>query len=449
MFYLNSPEELTTEKLVEFIQLFNTSVIPQYNKMYDYYIGKHEILMKKPISEDRPCNKIIDNHCNTIVNNYLGYITGKPITYTNNNTDFEEITDILKYNDVKTVDNQLLKNALIYGVAYELQYIDNNKKLRFKSISPKEMFLIKSADIEENILYAVRIYTTDIKKQNYIIDVYNKTEHIIYTCDSGFANLIPINNISHLYKDVPVSEFILNDDNQNIFEQIISMQDCYNKLFSGEVDDFENFVDCYMLITGVQLTDEQLKTIKDTHILNLYNNNEYTGEANKQEFKAEYLTKQIADTQIENMLNRIKKDIFSKTNCPDFTDENFSGNASGVAIKYKILGFENVSGNIENNMRKCLQRRIELFNNILITTQIDAVWRDVEITFTRNLPDNTLTLSGNINDYKGLVSDTTLLTQIPFVTDIEEEKKMKLEESQANMALYNFGNTGSNTEDGE
>ena len=447
MFYLANAEELTTAKLTEFINLFKTSVLPKYNKMYGYYIGKHDIQYKQPISEGKPCNRIVDNHCKTIVDNYLGYITGQAVTYTNNSTDISEINDILKYNDYKTTDSQLLKNALIYGRAFELHYIDNDKMQRFTSISPKEMFLIKSDTLDEEILYAVRVHTNDIKKQEYYVEVYNSTSHITYKASNSFANLIPIATVSHLYKDVPVTEFVLNDDGQNIFEQIISMQDGYNKLFSGEIDDFENFVDCYMLITGVQLDENQLKSIKDSHILNLYSNND-VGEGQKAEFKAEYLTKQIADTQIENMLNRIKKDIFAKTNCPDFTDENFSGNASGVSIKYKLLGFENVSGNIENNMRKALQRRIELLNNILITTQIDSVWRDVNITFTRNLPDNTLTLSGNINDYKGLVSDSTLLAQIPFITNVNEELDKLNAQKQENIAMYGFGgNTELNEEE--
>ena len=41
---------------------------------------------------------------------------------------------------------------------------------------------------------------------------------------------------------------------------------------------------------------------------------------------------------------------------------------SGEAIKYKLVGFENQAANIENAMRKALQRRIELIAGILSLT---------------------------------------------------------------------------------
>jgi SPP1 family phage portal protein len=46
---------------------------------------------------------------------------------------------------------------------------------------------------------------------------------------------------------------------------------------------------------------------------------------------AEYLNKQISDTQIENMLANIDKKIHQVSNSPDFTDEAF-GTSSGVAM---------------------------------------------------------------------------------------------------------------------
>ena len=56
------------------------------------------------------------------MNNYLGYLAGKPITYDNDN--FDEVKDILNYNDVVTEDSEFLRQALIYGVSYEVNYID-------------------------------------------------------------------------------------------------------------------------------------------------------------------------------------------------------------------------------------------------------------------------------------------------------------------------------------
>ena len=96
-----------------------------------------------------------------------------------------------------------------------------------------------------------------------------------------------------------------------------------------------------------------------------------------------------------------------------------------------------------SQLEKALRRRIELFGWI---EQIkgDKV-TDFKITFTNNLPTNTLEIAQIVNQLRGLVSDETLLSQIPFVDDAEEELKKAQAEKQANMKLYDFG-SGENEE---
>ena len=43
-----------------------------------------------------------------------------------------------------------------------------------------------------------------------------------------------------------------------------------------------------------------------------------------------------------------------------------------------------------------------------------------------------------VNQLRGLVSDATLLAQLPFVSDVQKELEQLEEQKQANMALYNF-----------
>ena len=165
---------------------------------------------------------------------------------------------------------------------------------------------------------------------------------------------------------------------------------------------------------------------------------------------AEYLTKSISDTQITNMLSNFNEQIHKISNSPDFSDEKLLAQ-SGIAMRYKLVGFENQSSNIEANMTKALQRRIELLCSILSLTNIDsneATWRDVQIVFTRNLPQTLVPSSPQeLLQYKGLVSDETLLSLIPFVSDIKEELNKLQEQTEKNMSLYNFGNTDNSNDE--
>ena len=153
--------------------------------------------------------------------------------------------------------------------------------------------------------------------------------------------------------------------------------------------------------------------------------------------EASYLTKSVSDTQIENMLKNINDTIHKIANSPDFNDDKFMS-ASGISMRYKLTGFENVSSNIVANMTKALQKRIELICEVINIKGGDSMWRDIDIVFTRNLPVNTLEIAQMVNQLRGLVSDATLLAQLPFISDVQKELEQLEEQKQANMALYNF-----------
>ena len=163
--------------------------------------------------------------------------------------------------------------------------------------------------------------------------------------------------------------------------------------------------------------------------------------------EASYLTKSVSDTQIENMLKNINDTIHKIANSPDFNDEKLMAQ-SGIAMRYKLVGFENVSSNIVANMTKALQKRIELICSILHLTGSDNTWRDVHIVFTRNLPENITETAQVINQLRGIVSDKTLISLLPFIKDVDAEVEQLQEQKEANMDMYGF-NAQSNTDNND
>ena len=119
MYLISQDEELTPLKIGEIINAFKSRELPRLEKYRNYYLGNQDILRKTVNDDTKPNEKIVSNYMYEIVNTYSGYLTGVDITYASDE-DIEEIQDILNYNDVSTEDSLLLKNALIYGLAYEV-----------------------------------------------------------------------------------------------------------------------------------------------------------------------------------------------------------------------------------------------------------------------------------------------------------------------------------------
>jgi SPP1 family phage portal protein len=167
---------------------------------------------------------------------------------------------------------------------------------------------------------------------------------------------------------------------------------------------------------------------------------------------AEYLTKNANDAQVENILKRIHESIYRVAQCPDFSSESFVGGvSSGIAIQYRLTGMETRAGKIEAVMKKALQRRIEIICGIVSLKLGEEIFRDIEIEFKRNIPEDITSTINLINSLKGSVSDATLLSQLDFITDVNAEIEALHEQKAANMELYGFPLTtaANNEEDGE
>lgn len=385
----------------------------------------------------KPCNRIVSNYCFNIVQNYQGYITGIDISYLSQ-TNIDAIQDILNYNDVRTEDNELLRNALIFGKSFEINYVDEDAKQRFKVLDSRECIPVYSNDLNNDLLYVIRYYVADTinnSQDEYYIEVYGNEFIRKYKSSNAFATLSLLDEKPNIYKQVPITVFNLNSDEESIFDKVMTLQDAYNKLLSSEVDDFESFCDAYLVLKGCMADADDLVAMKQNRVLMMDTDAE-----------ASYLTKSVSDTQIENMLKNINDTIHKISNSPDFTEDTFMSQ-SGVAIKYKLIGFENVASNIVANMTKALQRRIELICSILSLTDGETKWRDIQIVFTRNLPQNITDTAQAINQLRGIVSDKTLISLLPFIKDVDAEVKQLQKEKEVNMSMYGFDTNSESDEE--
>ena len=430
MFLLDKEQMLTETLLGKIIQQFMLKDQVRLNKYWNYYKGNQEIMKKVATDIGKPCNKIITNYCYNIAQNYQGYIAGIPITYSSIN-DFSAIQDVLNYNDVKNEDSEYLRNALIFGRAFEINYIDEEGKQRFKVLDSRNCIPVYDTSLNNDLLYVIRFYkqdNVDDTVDKYLIEVYSDATIRTYSSTAQFSSFALLEEREHHFNQVPITVFSLNSEEESIFDKVITLQDAYNKLLSSEVDDFEAFCDAYLVLKGCMAEEEDVKSMKQNRVLVL-----------DTDASAEYLTKSVSDTQIENMLKNINDTIHKIANSPDFNDEKLLAQ-SGIAMRYKLVGFENVASSIVANMTKALQRRIELICYIIHLTGGEEIWRDVNISFTRNLPVNVVESVQVVNQLRGIVSDETLITLLPFIDDAEEEIKKIKAQKEENMQLYSFGN---------
>ena len=382
-------------------------------KLENYYNAKNEILSRTMRDTTKPNNKIANSYASYITDTLVGYFVGKPISYSGNDTNvLNELQMIFEYNDEADENAELAKNASIYGIAYELLYMNENV-VRFKSLDPKECIPIFDDTIDNNLLAFIRYYDNyDVvqDKTITIIEVITDKETVRYSTTSTLGNLTFIESYPHYFGMVPIAIYKNNEEESGDFEQVISLIDAYDKLESDSLNDFEYFVDAYLALYGFTAEPEDIAQMKENRVLLM---DEGTS--------AEWLIKNTSDTNIENIKNRIDADIHKFAKCPNLADKEFASNASGVAIKFKLLGTENKVSIKERKFKRGLQQRLELLANIKGVLANGFDWRSIDIIFTRNIPANDTDIANMVNTLSGIVSEETLLAQIPFVEDVAGE----------------------------
>lgn len=427
MFRVNKDQELNITLLNKMINKYNVSVSPRLEKWKNYYDGAQKILQKKYNDESKPCNRSITNFCKNIADSYCGYLASAGyISYTSENN-IEDIMEVLRYNDYQTEDTEFLLNALVYGTAAELMYTDSDAHTRFKLIDPTQCFGVYDDSLTNDLLYFVRFYKANDWDDSdvYNVDVYDDKMIKHYKMAGRNGMLSFIDEEPHYFNQCPANIFTLPDE-KSIFECIISLQDSYNELSSGEIDDYSAFCDAYLAITGCDADEDDIAAMKENRVMLLPDG-----------ATANYITKVGSDTQIENQLKRIQASIYRIASCPDFSSETFVGGvSSGIAIKYRLTGMETRAAAICSLMKKALQRRIELICGMAALRLGEETFRDIKINFTRNIPTDNNDVVNLVNSLRGLISDETLISMIPGIDNPKEElEKLKAQ----NQVMYDFG----------
>jgi SPP1 family phage portal protein len=315
-------------------------------------------------------------------------------------------------------------------VAAELMYHDNKGQTRFRLINPTQCFGVYDDSLTGDLLYFIRMYKASEWDDSdlYNVDVYDDYYITHYTMNGFNGHLTFIGKEFHYFSQCPANIFYLPDE-KSIFDCVIGLQDSANELLSAEIDDYSAFCDAYMILEGVEAEPEDIAAMKANRVLLL-----------PEGAKASYLTKSATDAQVENILKRIHESIYRIAQCPDFSSESFVGGvSSGIAIQYRLTGMETRAGKIEATMKKALQRRVEIICGVAALKLGEQVFRDIQIEFKRNIPEDITSTINVINALKGTVSDATLLSQLDFIPDVNAELEAVQAQKEANMSLYAFG----------
>lgn len=440
MYKFSKEQVLNPVFLTKLIRRFKSEQVPRFVKNQRYYEVKTEVL-KRTMTDGKPNNRLAHGFCRYITNMATSYFAGKPVRYVFTATDEdgkaeeekykEALQDVFKSNYIDSLNFEVSKEASKKGIGFYLIFSNEKSELRIKKMDAETIIPVYSTSLDEFLEAAVHIwseYDIDGVLIAEYADVYDDRLIYHYRRLSGEMIFSEYENPDyHNMKDIPVIVLWNNEEQLGDFEPIITLNDAYDNAQSDTANDMDYFTDAYLCITGASelvedaLTGDEVTDRGENAAKNLRKNRILFLDEHGQ---AQWLTKNVNDGANENYKNRMYKDIFFLSQVPALTDESFSGNLSGIAIKYKMTGLEELAIMKENRMRSAQTKMLRIITGFL-NDKMNHKWDPdtVEQKYDRNFIDNISDIITDVRNIEGIVSKETQINMLPIsiVSDSSEE----------------------------
>ena len=247
--------------------------------------------------------------------------------------------------------------------------------------------------------------------------MYDDTGYDVFKCVEGgtgagktttgytFEKRVP-----HIYGRIPVTTMYNNEEQMSDLERVESLVNDYDKVLSDVSNEFEAFRNAYLMLKNMVVGKDSIQKLKDEGIIEVMENGD-----------VKFITKQIQTEALENHLNRLEKNIYKFSQVPDLSDENFAGNLSGVAIRFKLFGLETKCIIKERKMEKAIKELVRVLSvpiHVNTGREVDVI--NLKVEFSRNVPNNLTEIVDTVTKLDGKVDKETLLSLLPFIDNPKE-----------------------------
>lgn len=444
--------DITEKNISDWISNFLSNHRGRLVKLGEYYDGKNAIIKKKVV-KNRPNYSINVNLAKYITDVHTGYFAGQAIAYDYADDEKgKKLKDVLEpifTNNYEDEENfKLASDASCYGAAYEIVMVtDDSKKkmserLKFAKLDSETTFMVVDNTPLQTPVCAIYMYEKQVSQLTKTTEwwgyVYSKDEIKQFKWDGSSAKITE--TVNHLFKDIPVIEFSNGTDQKGDYEPITDLLDAISLATSNNTDDLQSIANAILAMYGASGTDEAtINAINQSKVAKLPVGS-----------KMEYVIKNLNVDGIKYHIDTILKLIYQISQTPDLSSDDFGGNQSGVAMEFKLWGLEQARVQKVRNFQKALIKRINLIlgmMNLSNGTDYDLM-QAINIVFYKNLPKSENDLYDMVSKLSGIVSDKTLLSQLPFIKNVDEEMKQKQEEEseKAKQFMENYDGLGETNE---
>jgi len=410
------PGPLTEEALTQAVEAFLMEVRPGRERLYDYYRSRQPVPKGEAV-RGRPNNLLRIPFPRYITEVHTGYFLGVPPTL-----DFPRESDGAAYSGLSASLglNRLLfdvgRDLSVCGAGFLLVWLERSG-LHACRCDPLTCFSIRAATAGAPLMATARVFQGSGGETGGVL--YQSGALRPFTWDGRRAVWAgpPEDN---LLRALPLIPFANNGQGDGDFELVTDLVDAYNLLLSGAMDDMQSVANAFLALYGMLATTQgDIDEANRTRVLSLAEGG-----------RAEFVVKDLNHEALGQLENNLRRSILQLSMTPDLSDDSFAGNASGVALRYKLWGIEQVRAAKERSFLPGLKALLTALTGGLSTLGTPADLTGGRPTFYKNLPQDQAAQAETLLKLSPVLSRRTILEHLPWVTDPEEEFRRMEQEAE-------------------
>lgn len=426
---------------------------------FAYYEGYQDILFKKrmvigkngELEEDQklPNRHDLDNQYAIAVDKKANYFLGKPIAFVGENEQYIEALDKLFDRRMMKKLKGLAKKSMNGGLAWVFPYYDEDGQFKLKVFPSYEIKPYwKDADHEE-LDFAIRLYNAVVYKgtqQTFVehIEIYRQDGVYRYILSSGSLQPDPdveehisymqLDGVGYNWDKIPLIPFKYNESEIPLIRRVKGLQDAINELMSmfhnNMLEDNRNTILVIENYDGQDL-GEFRHNLSQYGAVKVRSTDSSRGgvstltvEVNAENYNS--ILKLLKDALVENARSFNGKMLNSGT-----------PNQMNILSMYQDIDID--TNDFETEYQSALHQLLHFVDaHLRLTGQGDFFDEDVEIIFNRDMMMNESEIMQTLISAGVKISNKTLLSQVPWIDDVDAELEQIKEEGEE--AIDNYQN---------
>lgn len=392
---------------------FLRTVRPERQRLYDYYRGEQSVDKGETV-RGRPDNRLRAPFPRYITEVHTGYFLGLPPTVAYGGAAGARYAALSRELDLPHLYFDLGRDLSICGAGFALVWAERGG-VKVCRCDPCGCFAIRSGDAGAPLLAAVRLFASGRGETRGVL--YTAERLIPFVWDGTGVTLGAAEE--NLLHTIPLLPFYNNCQGVGDFAMVTGLVDAYNVLLSGALDDMQSVANAFLALYGMQgTTQRDIEQANRSRILSLSEGG-----------RAEFVVKNLNHEALGQLEVNLRRSILQLSMTPDLCDEHFAGNSSGVALQYKLWGIEQVRAAKERTFTDGLRALLAVLTEgeRLLGRSVDLT--SGEVTFYKNLPQDNAALAETLLSLSPLLSRQTILENLPWVADAQEELRRRAAEN--------------------